>query len=219
LEGATTFIGAIYFNYKLRNHQSQRAVLEALARQLYEACQGTATASTMEAMYQLHKKDKSRPSEKELQQALGDGFRQFNICYIVLDALDEYIESYSDQKITSLLKLVLSLNNNVKVLATSRVLDGMPSLFEELGAGREEVVADEKDMRMYVKKRVEAIGYAFKVSEEFLQEIVETVTKNAKGRYVYFMLSTRRTLITGKQVPDGRTTYESASGQTKPSRA
>jgi hypothetical protein len=181
----TTFIGVMYFNYKLRNHQNQLAVLKALARQVYEACHGTAAASSVEAMYQLHKKHKSQPSEKELREALCHGIRQFGTCYVVLDALDEYLESYSDQKINDLLNLVLSLGDNVKVLATSRVLEGMVSLFKRLRAITEEIQADDKDVRMYAEKRIEAIGFAFEVSEEFHQEIVEGVVKTAKSRYVY----------------------------------
>jgi hypothetical protein len=180
----TTFIGIVYFNYKLRNHQSQWAVLEALGRQVYEACRGTAMASTIEAMYKSHEKQKSRPLGRELQQALGNGLHQFRICYVVLDALDEYVESYSAQKITDLLSLVLSLCDNVKVLATSRILEGMKSVFETLGASIEEVKADEKDMRLYVEKRIAAIGFDFTVSEAFHRKMVDEVVKGAKGRYV-----------------------------------
>jgi hypothetical protein len=135
-------------------------------------------------MYRSHEENESKPSEKELQQALHSSFGQFSVCYIVLDALDEYTELYSSQKISSLLKLVLSLNNNIKVLATSRVLEGMEGLFKELGASSEEIVADEKDMATYVEKRIATIGFSFEVPEDFMQEIVKQVVKSAKGRYV-----------------------------------
>jgi hypothetical protein len=180
----TTFIGVIYFNYKLRNHQSQLAMLESLARQVYEACRGTVAARTMEDMYRLHETHKSRPAERELQQALETGFRHFTICYIVLDALDEYVEKYSAAKITDLLNVILSLGNNVKVLATSRALEGMVGLFRKVDASTEEVVADEKDMTVYVEKRLAEVRFDFDMPEEFSQKIVKEVVKSAKGRYV-----------------------------------
>jgi hypothetical protein len=180
----TTFIGVIYFNYKLRKHQSYRAVLESLARQVYEACKGTPTELAMEAMYQSHKKERTRPSEKELREHSYHGLGQFTTCYVILDALDEYVEQYSSQKIADLLDLVLSLSDNVKVLATSRNLEGMGSLFKELGASTEEIQANEEDMKMYVKNRIAAVGFDFDVSEEIHKEIVERVVTGAKGRYV-----------------------------------
>jgi hypothetical protein len=169
-----TFIGVIYFNYKLCNHQSQHAVLEALTRQAYEACQGTVVASTTEDIYQSHQKYKSRPSMEELQQALSAGFHQFKTCYIVLDALDGYTEQYTVQKISDLLKFLLSLNTNVKILATSRDLEGMAGLFSNLGACTEEV-AEENDMKMYVENRIESTGFPFELSEESIQKIVREV--------------------------------------------
>jgi hypothetical protein len=181
----TVFIGVVYFNYRLRNHQSQRAVLEALTRQMYEACQGTVAASTMENMYESHRKYKSRPSGNELRQVLCTGCRQFRTCYVVLDALDEYTEQYTAQKISDLLKLILSLNGNVKVLATSRDLEGMVTLFKDLGASTEEVIAEEDDMKLYVENRVELTGFPFELPEESVQEIVREVVKSARDRYVY----------------------------------
>jgi hypothetical protein len=186
----TTFIGVIYFNYKLRNHQSQVAMLESLARQVYVARRGTAAARAMEDMYRSHQSHHSRPAERELQQALQAGFLHFSMCYIVLDALDEYVEHYSADKITDLLRVVLSLGNNVKVLATSRVLERMVSLFREVEASTEEVVADERDMTVYVEKRPADVRFAFEVSEDFRQEMVKGVVQSAKGRYAvwYYLL-------------------------------
>jgi hypothetical protein len=184
-EEKTTFIGVIYFNYKFRSHQSQLAILGSLARQVYEASHGTAVTKTMEDMYGPRQAHKSEPAERELQQALQAGFRHFTICYIVLDALDEYVEQYSPAKITDLLNVILSLGGNVKVLATSRILEGMVGLFRAINASTEEVVIDEIDMTVYVEKRLAEIRFPFEVSEEFYNEIVKEVVKGAKGRYVH----------------------------------
>jgi hypothetical protein len=119
-------LGFIYFNYKRQKEQSMHILLASLLRQFYET--SLEAFVDAEGLHTRHKKHSTSPKREEIEEVLRNGIARCHEAYIILDALDEYLESFSDRAIRELLNVIQGLGSNIKLMVTSRVLGAMEGL-------------------------------------------------------------------------------------------
>jgi hypothetical protein len=174
-------LGFIYFNYKRQKEQSVHILLASLSRQLYET--SPEAFADAEALHARHKKHRTSPKREEIEEVLRNGIARCHEAYIILDALDEYLENFSDRAIRELLNVIQGLGSNVKLMVTSRVLGAMEGIFKEIQAERLEICAKDEDLQRYVQARIEH-DFAVPLKEDLSEQLVQKVKETANGRYV-----------------------------------
>jgi hypothetical protein len=178
-------VGFIYFHYKRQKDQTQTVsgVLSSLLRQIFEA--RAEVADIVGDLYERHEQLNRRPTDREVEDTLCASIAKCRGSYIILDALDEYLEDYSQAAIRTLLAVLLSLGGNIKLMVTSRNLDGMDRIFEDVRAKHLEIRATVEDLQRYVQDRIVA-QYAFRerMKGDLALSLVEKVAETARGRYV-----------------------------------
>lgn len=180
-DGAT--IGYIYFNYKRQKEQTIHILLACLLRQLYET--SSEASVDVESLYNRHAQHRSPHKREEVEEALRNGIASCREAFIVVDALDEYLEDFSDQAIRELLTVLLTLGSNIKLMVTSRVLGGMEGIFADLQTERLEIRATDEDLERYVKTRIESEpSFAKRLMGDLPDKIVQKIKEIAQGRYV-----------------------------------
>jgi len=172
-------VGIIYFDYKRQKEQIIRVVLASLLRQIFETQMEASVV--IEDFYTRWSARNTPPTEADVQEALRAGISKCHEAYIVLDALDEYLTTFSNEAIENLLARLLSLGDNVKLMVTSRVLGAMEGIFWKLEAIRLEIFARNEDMGIYVEDR---IAKELPFAADLSGLIIEKVMQAAGSRYV-----------------------------------
>jgi hypothetical protein len=181
-------VGFVYFHYKRQKDETQKipGVLATVLRQLFET--RPEVADVVGQLYERHEKRKSRPTDQEVRDALCASVAKCQGAFIIVDALDEYLEDYSQEGIQTLLAALLSIGNSVRLMVTSRILAGMERVFEDFGAKRLEILATDGDIRDYLWCRI-AVEPALRarLKTDLAQLLVERVTEAAQERCVRFL--------------------------------
>jgi hypothetical protein len=174
-------LGFIYFNYKQQKDQSVHILLASLLRHLYETSPGAFVDA--EELHTRHKKYRTSPKREEIEEVLRNGIARCHEAYIILDALDEYLENFSERAIRELLNAFQGLGSNVKLMVTSRVLGTMEGIFKQIQAERLEICAKDQDLQMYVQARIER-DFAVSLTEDLSEKVVQKVKEAASSQYV-----------------------------------
>jgi hypothetical protein len=180
-------LGFMYFNYKQHRDQSVHMLLSSLLKQLYDTLPEVFVDT--EGLYELHQRHCTSPKREELEEVLRTGITRCHEAYFVLDALDEYLENFSEQAIGELLSVLQGLGGKIKLMVTSRVLGGMESIFEQIQAERLEICPVEDDLRRYIRARIER-DFQARPTEDLSEELVQKVVEIAKDQYVLFLRAT-----------------------------
>jgi hypothetical protein len=156
-------------------------LLASLLRQLYRTSPEVFVDT--EDLHTRHKKHNTSPQRKEIEEVLRNGIARCPEVYIILDALDEYLQNFSDGAIRELLNVFRGLGSNVKLMVTSRVLGAMEGIFEEFRAGRLEICAKEEDLQRYIQVRIKR-DVTCSPNEDLSAKIVQKVKDASNGQYV-----------------------------------
>lgn len=156
-------------------------LLASLLRQLYETSPEAFVDA--EGLHTRHKKHRTSPKRGEIEEVLRNGIARCSEAYIILDALDEYLENFSDRAIRELLNVIQGLGGNIKLMVTSRVLGAMERIFKEIQAERLEICAKDEDLQRYVRTRIEH-DFSIPLKEDLSEQLVQKVKETANGRYV-----------------------------------
>jgi hypothetical protein len=168
----------------MRNQQNLKAILEQLSRQAYEICEAKYIYTGFEQLHESHMQDQSRPSLQDLRNELSKSIQSFERSYVIIDALDEYRETYTDTDVKDLIELLLSLSSSIKVLITSRIIGNLPKLFQDVKAIELKVQSDPHDVDTYLGSRINVIRQQMDISDELEVQIRERVKAVATGRCV-----------------------------------
>jgi hypothetical protein len=95
--------------------------------------------------------------------------------FVVVDALDEYLEIIDFTTAYDLVQAMLALGDSFKVLVTSRYLGPIERAFEEHLASWLEIRPGETDIRGYIRGRAEKdLPFAKKYFEKIVEKVYQT---------------------------------------------
>ena len=178
-------IGAtfLYCSYKEQVEQTPVNLIASLLQQL--VLHRSIIPDELEDLYNSHVDKKSRPSLKECSKLLQAEIGRFSKIFIIIDALDEYIER--DGTRDTLLNELRHLPFNIGLLVTSRYVSTI-----EYGFNSDrnlEIRANDRDVERYLKSRIarsSQLARHIKADPGLESDIVATIVKNAQGMYVQY---------------------------------
>ena len=186
-EGENVAITCIYFNYKEQATQTISNLVASLLKQLVQDRPGT--SDQIKQFYKDHHETrKIRPKLADLTKALKSEIGTYSRVLIVVDALDECLDSAREDFITTLQFLA----RNVNLMVTSRPLPSIEQLFQ--GVNRLEIQANIGDMRKYIGDRIRRERrLARHLNNDWvLQEsIVEEIVAKSSSMYVLLISALR----------------------------
>ena len=182
-DGENVAITCIYFNYKEQTTQTVSELVASLLKQLVQ--DRPATSDHIKKFYKdHHEARKIRPKLVDLIKALQSEIGMYTRVFIIVDALDECLDSTREQFIT----MLQSLARNVNLIVTARPLPTIEQQF--LGVNRLEIQANIDDVRKYIKDRIPRERRLARLinNDWALQEgIVNEVVTKANGMYVFLI--------------------------------
>ncbi|KAA8911999.1 hypothetical protein FN846DRAFT_773576 [Sphaerosporella brunnea] len=144
-------VAHIYFNYKEKQKQRPTDILTSLVKQLGN--QQPEPSVVLLGLHERSQKEKRRPTDDELYNALVGLSKEFTRTFVVFDALDEC--DRWEQRATLLPMCHKMRESGLTLFITSRrSADDIEESFKE--ASTMEIRAHEADIRSYICKRLDA---------------------------------------------------------------
>ncbi|KAK2026335.1 purine and uridine phosphorylase [Colletotrichum zoysiae] len=173
-------IAYIYCNFRRHYQQQYADMLASLIKQL---CQTQPTLpGAVRALYERHRKQRTRPSLEELSDALQAVLLMYARSYILVDALDE-CQSLDGTRSAILSHLFRIQNNSATHLFfTSRHIPDVLKHFRD--CERLEVRAMDQDVLSYVDGHLPRILEAVPETPGLMEEIREKILKLADGMFL-----------------------------------
>jgi hypothetical protein len=131
------------------------------------------------SLYHHHVKKRTRPTLSEWSKLLQSEVRRLSKVFIIIDALDECPESNGTRD--SFLIEIRKLQPSIHLLVTSRHI---PTISDFENAARVDVRASDKDVRRYLKDRIERerrLVRHVKADPTLQETIINTIVEKAKG--------------------------------------
>ncbi|OCK75168.1 hypothetical protein K432DRAFT_178875 [Lepidopterella palustris CBS 459.81] len=181
-----------FCNYKAQADQSALSLLSALLRQLVES--RTYIADPVIELYNRHTKQKTRPVLDEVTQALKTACSSYRRVYIIVDALDECADDWTDGNSVRG-RLIYELRglqagDGIRLLCTSRSIPEITQAFDsDLTV---EVRASKDGVERFVATRISP-----KYDAQLKTEIVSKIAVAADGMFLLARLYTE--LLWGKE--------------------
>lgn len=135
-----------YCNYKEQKTQTVPELIASLLKQLVQ--DHPTISDNVKTLYNRHIVQNTRPTPDEFTKALQSEIGRYAKVYIIVDALDEFLERDQGYLITEL----QSLSGNINLMVTSRPLPLIEEQFH--GARRLNILANDKDIRIYIESRI-----------------------------------------------------------------
>jgi hypothetical protein len=154
-------VAYVYCNYKAREEQDTSRMLAAILKQLVDP---------VERLHKQHADRGTRPSPDEVFSALRDVLAHYSTVYIVVDALDECLDSDGTRR-QFLAKLRdLQAGRGVRLMATSRFIPEIVDWFNE--GLKLEVQASKEDVKRFVAGQICRLPKCIQ-RDPTLQEVVQ----------------------------------------------
>ena len=168
-------VAYVYCNYKAREKQNTSRILAAILKQLVQA--RLSLVDPVERLHKQHADRGTRPSPDEVFSVLQDVLVHYSTVYIVVDALDECLDSDGTWR-QFLAKLRdLQAGRDVRLMATSRFIPEIVDYFNE--GLKLEVQASEEDVKRFVAGQIRRLPKCVQrdpaLQEVIQKKIVETV--------------------------------------------
>ncbi|KAI1330273.1 ankyrin repeat protein [Xylariaceae sp. FL0255] len=170
----------IYCNYKRQSEQTIEHFLSSLVKQLAQ-CQ-TSLPDHLKDLYAQHEAKRTRPSLKQLSEALDTVASKYSRLFIIIDALDECQDT--DGCRAKLLSAIFDLQKKTRanVFATSRFIPDVTERFAE--ATIIEIRATESDIRRYLEGHISELPRLVATQPDLQDEIMTSITMAVEGMYV-----------------------------------
>jgi Cdc6-like AAA superfamily ATPase len=161
-------IAYIYCNYKAQDIQNARNLLALILKQLAQG--NPAIMGIISRLYKDHSKRKTRPSLDEVVNAFHSACSEFLTVYIVVDALDEFIDRNDERgRLIRMLRDVQH-KSDVRLMATSRFI---PEVEKEFKLAKQlEVRASDEDIRRYIAGQIHRLPKVIQ-NDNSLRDIVQ----------------------------------------------
>lgn len=183
----------IYLDYKERNRQSTHNLMSSLLKQaILQLNESEGMPREAVDAYQEHAQGETTMRLSELQALLTMVLQHFHRSILVVDALDEYVDSddeaYTFQSVRifdELRKVMFDCHGTCRMFVTSR--GNCYTQYEsKVQATNIEIVAAEEDIRSYVSSFIysDQFSHVEKVrnNQNLAQVITDSITKNACGQ-------------------------------------
>ncbi|KAI7204219.1 hypothetical protein KC316_g1793 [Hortaea werneckii] len=179
---ANVGVAYLFCDYKKRDQQDTYHFLAALTRQLLFRVE-TVPRSLMD-VYVGHKKRNTRPTLRELKDALSSLAGALTRVHIVIDALDECNKEACSGFLPTIREL--QVQRNISLLITARplreVLDHVPS------CPTLEVRASEHDVAIYLRARMQTLPNFVQADPDLQERIVTAVVSAVDGMFLLAQL-------------------------------
>ena len=183
-------MGFFYFSYAETQRHSMNYILESLIRQLL----ANPERPIPQSLLQLHGKHENgtSPSAKDLQAALLEIVDEFEIVYLVFDALDEMDATETRGPFLRFLKTLKGLSK-LRLFVTSRPhCQDIHATFEN--SVTINVKADEDDVRSFIRSQVDYANSPDLLDDTFGAEISDQLVQEAQGLFLLPALKLKRVL-------------------------
>jgi hypothetical protein len=178
--GQDVGIAYFYCEYGTASSQSLALFVSSLLKQL--SAQKPAVPVPVIEYYQTHKKSEHRPPYTELLAILRQVCGLFDRCFIIVDALDEIDGKKHRGSYVTVLKGLVCSSAQVLVSSRPHAADIEKGLQH---ASKIRVEAHDADLRLYLGHMLEGDSdMQDLVDEQLKNEILDTLTCNAKGMQV-----------------------------------
>ncbi|KAI0569585.1 ankyrin repeat domain-containing protein [Pyrenophora tritici-repentis] len=179
-------VAYVYCNYKAREEQDTSRMLAAILKQLVQA--RLSLVDLVERLHKQHADRGTRPSPDEIFSALRDVLAHYSTVYIVVDALDEFLDSDGTRR-QFLAKLRdLQAGRDVRLMATSRFIPEIVDWFNE--GLKLDVQASKEDVKRFVAGQICRLPKCIQ-RDPALQEVVqEKIVEAVDGMFLLARLHT-----------------------------
>ncbi|KAI9770214.1 MAG: hypothetical protein M1839_003242 [Geoglossum umbratile] len=165
-----------------------RHIATLIASLLQQLVQRTPVISDgIVSLYHHHIEKRTRPTLVEWSKSLQSEVYRFSKVFIIIDALDECLESNGTRD--SFLAEIKKLQPSVRLLVTSRYIPTIEYEFEK--AARVEIRASDEDVRRYLEGRIERERRSVRHVRADLalqKTIIDTIVEKAKGMFLLAQL-------------------------------
>ncbi|KAK6361430.1 hypothetical protein TWF730_005159 [Orbilia blumenaviensis] len=205
-------IAYIYCSFKRSHEQKFEDLLASVLKQLSQNQRSLPDA--IKELFHRHLDNRTRPSREDLVQALRLVVGAYSRIFIVIDALDEYLESNSRAKLISEL-FNLHHEYGANVLATSRFVPQITDRFK--ASTTFEIRARDEDVRRYLDSQISQSEK--KLLQSHHEYIITEITRAVRGMFLLAQLhfESVRYKTTLKKIknalealPTGESAYDSA---------
>jgi hypothetical protein len=178
----TIGITYIYCNFRRQDEQKIDDLLASLLKQLAES--RLSLPVTVKELYNRHETKRTRPSLREVSDALQAVTALYSQVFIIVDALDECLisDGCRQQFLSALFNLQAKCGANL--FATSRPISSIEKEFE--GNSKLEIRASEEDVRRYLEGHMFRLPGFVARSPELQEEIKTDIVKAIDGMYVIY---------------------------------
>jgi hypothetical protein len=139
-------------------------------------------STNVKELYEKCTKRGTRPQHSDISKVALSEITKYTKVFVVLDALDEYSESDGTRQL--FLTEIRRFIPNISLLVTSRDITNIELEFQK--AARLEIRANDKDVRSYLKSRIEGQPQLTRHIEKdatLRDAILDTIVKKANGMY------------------------------------
>jgi ankyrin repeat domain-containing protein 50 len=137
-----------------------------------------AVSDEIASLYRCHIEEGTRPTLNTWSELLQLEVRRLSKIFIIVDALDECLESTRDSFLVEIQKLQPSIH----LLVTSRHNITIEPEFKR--AARVEIRASDEDVKKYLKDRIESerqLVRQVRKNPALQETVISTIMENAKG--------------------------------------
>lgn len=176
----TIGIAYIYCNFRRQDEQKINNLLGSLLKQLAET--QPFLPSTVKELYNRHKRERTRPSLKEISRSLQAVTTLYSRVFLIVDALDEC--QLFDGCRQTLLPEIFSLqaNQGVNLFATSRSIPEITTKFQ--GNLLLEIRANKDDIERYLEAHMRHLSSFDDWNQQLQDEIKVAIADAVDGMYV-----------------------------------
>ncbi|EPE25142.1 Ankyrin repeat-containing protein [Glarea lozoyensis ATCC 20868] len=180
-------IAYVYCDYKNQFEQNAETLLASLVRQV--TIQSKEVPECALKAYRKHANGANPASLATYAELLSQLVPTFRRCFLVVDALDEYVasdETPGSNKFLDELIKIAKCEPSCRILITSR--EDSLSLFNYVESTKIEITAKSEDVRRYVDARIRDSRFPFskQVNKDpsFATAIIETLAERAHGQFL-----------------------------------
>ncbi|KAI1658130.1 WD40 repeat-like protein [Daldinia decipiens] len=179
-------VAYFYFKYRQTGKDSHNSLLRGILDQLIaqDPAMSDHLFSKISAMDPT-----SLRLTRTLEGLVKEALESHQICYIVIDGLDESVPKEAERSVQWLLSLIKGRSENtttsLRILLCGQRDGVLDKLLVDKPSITLENTAHTKDIERYCLHFCERIGDKFAISDEFQKSIAVRVTNSAKGMFLY----------------------------------
>ncbi|KFY17788.1 hypothetical protein V492_00386 [Pseudogymnoascus sp. VKM F-4246] len=179
-QGNNVGIAYVYCNYKRQETQTATDLLAAILKQLVQ--ERPLYGEPVATLHKRHADRRTRPSLDEICSALNSVLINYAKAYIIIDALDECIDS--DGTRSDLLTILQNLQakSNISLMATSRFNARIEQSFQ--GSSMLEIQASDADVTQFVAGYIRRLPKCVQRDPELQAEIQDGIVQAVDGMFL-----------------------------------